>query len=79
MTIIEVPSGVDADVEMVTFVEHGGAQDAGVKVACAPAGRPPTLKGTTFVVPPVSVATTVFDTDDPLVTDRLPALPRAQL
>jgi len=77
--IVHVPSGVDADVSMMTAVVHVGEQDASVKVALAPGGSPDAVKGTIFVSPPVKVAAIGFDTDDPCATDRVPPFASAKL
>ncbi|HEY3158384.1 MAG TPA: hypothetical protein VGJ78_05435 [Vicinamibacterales bacterium] len=69
MVIVDVPGGVDADVEMMTVVVHVGEQDAALKVATAPGGSPDAVKGTGFGVPATRRAATAFDTDDPRATD----------
>ena len=77
--IVDVPSGVNADVSMVTAVEHVGVQDVAVNVAVVPGGSPVALKGTGFGEPDIKMAATVFDTDDPCATDRLPPFASTKL
>ncbi len=77
--IVDVPSGVDSDVEMMTPVAHVGEHEVSVNVATAPAGSPEAVKGTGFGVPVVRMAPTAFITDDPRLTDWLPAFARTKL
>jgi hypothetical protein len=79
IVIVDVPSGVNADVSMVTAVEHVGVQDVAVNVAVVPGGSPVALKGTGFGEPDIKMAATVFDTDDPCATDRLPPFASTKL
>ncbi|HXD18176.1 MAG TPA: hypothetical protein VN654_14265 [Vicinamibacterales bacterium] len=74
IVIVEVVSGVEAVVEMVTVVEHVGEHDDLENVACAPAGRPDALSVTVLVDPATRVTVTAFDTEAPRITERLPPL-----
>jgi hypothetical protein len=61
--IIELPVGVDADVEIVSVELQVGTHDAGEKEAVAPDGRPEAVKETEAAVPETRVAVIVLVTD----------------
>jgi hypothetical protein len=79
IVIVDVPSGVDPDVEMMTPVAHVGEHEVTVNVATAPAGSPEAVKGTGFGEPSMRMAATAFVTDDPRATDWLPAFASTKL